>query len=314
MRPLLPVTFCGLLLLVGCHRTPHARVDPALAPLVPADTVLMAGLRLDKLKDTPFFKKYVESGQWPALEQLRKSTGLDARRDIWEIDVALQSGPKRPLTLVRGKFGGEFGLEPQAKGLGLERSDYKGYYLLHSGGAGVTFFNTGAAVAGAVEDLKRVIDTRDNPRLQAPEALLSLVETLPASAQFWLVAPSGPALLPVLPAQGNLANLRRLVTPLGESTFFGDLGNGLQLSGQMRYANPSAAREMHDALKGLLGLARLNTPSSKPDLLKFYEGFKLELKDADLHITVQEPLELMDRVISSLPESRPQGSSNPRPR
>ena len=59
---------------VGCRPAPRTTVfiDPALSTLVPADTVFLAGLRLDKLRDTPAYKKFLSSVPLPGAEQFRR--------------------------------------------------------------------------------------------------------------------------------------------------------------------------------------------------------------------------------------------------
>src|SRR5512139_2022000 len=102
------ILFCAALALIpaGCKREPtSARVDAAIAPLLPPDVVLLAGLRLDKLQKTPFFEHYVKGEQ--ALQYFREfqqRTGLDPRKDLWELDFAYS--PKTRLVFARGKFGG----------------------------------------------------------------------------------------------------------------------------------------------------------------------------------------------------------------
>ena len=84
-RLLLIPLLAGLVLMPACKRTPeHARVDAALAPLLPGDTVALACLRLDRLKGSPFYTKYVTGKRIKALDEFSQKTGLDLRENVWE--------------------------------------------------------------------------------------------------------------------------------------------------------------------------------------------------------------------------------------
>src|SRR5690349_21781021 len=100
------------LFLAGCRKEASSTVyvDPALATLVPPDTIMLAGVRMEKLAATQFWRDYVNKGRVPMLEQFRKRTGLNPEKDIWELLVA--SSQKEAVMLIRGKFS-EMGLEPK---------------------------------------------------------------------------------------------------------------------------------------------------------------------------------------------------------
>lgn len=306
----------GLATLAACKREPQfARVDAALAPLIPSNVVALAGLRLDKLRDTPFYRRYVEGKKISMLEEIQAQTGLDPRKDIWEIVLAYRGRQQAPLAFIRGKFGGEFGREPNFDRTKFRTLNHKGYYILTPGeGAGVLFMNTGAAVAGKIEDLMHVVDVRDDKNEQPPEGLLALVGTLPGSAHFWMAAEQGSALLPGMPSEGNFANLGRMAQATREVTIYADLKDSMKAQLRAVYADPQSAKMALDFLKGMIGLARLKTPDDQTDLLKVFDGVRPLLKETTLEVEVVEPFELMDRVISLAQGSRRQDSSSPRPR
>ena len=86
--PLLAALACA----PGCkkHDAQFARVDAALAPLLPSDTVALACLRLDRLKDTSFYRKYVAGKKIKVLEEFARRTGLDPRESVWELVFSKQ--------------------------------------------------------------------------------------------------------------------------------------------------------------------------------------------------------------------------------
>jgi hypothetical protein len=302
MRHLSPVLFLALLL-SACSREPgKARVDAALAPLIPADTQVLAGFRLDKLKNTPFYKTYVEGKQIPMLEEFARKTGLDPRKDMWEI-VAASNG-KRYLLLVRGKFGEMFGFEPKIQIEGMRRLNYKSFPVYATGDYALMFVQSGVAMAGPLELLQAVIDNRDNAKEKPPQALLDLVGTLPGSAHFWIATTNGGALVPDMPRQGNMANFTRMATALQRFTLSADLAKGLDLKADGQYPDDRIATQTYNALKGFVGLARLQTKSDQTDLLRLYDGILVRQQGTEITVTAQAPFELIDKLRGMLPLAR----------
>ena len=307
MRRLLLITLlAGLVLLPACKRTPeHARVDAALAPLLPGDTVALACLRLDRLKGSPFYTKYVTGKRIKALDEFSQKTGLDLRENVWEL--VFSTNGKTSYVFIRGKFGGDFGFEPEFKGPGLQKTSYKGRYLIFTGDHGVVFMNTGAAVAGEVKDLKALVDGFDNPARGTPQAVLDLAGTLPGTAQFWAASTRPAALIPVGdggPAmKGGEAmqnNLMRAAQSVSQVTLWGDLSHGLEMHVQGVAANEKDATALRDAFQAGVGMARLTMKDKQPEMLKLYDGLIGTTDGPIVRIDVNEPFELLDSFLSKL--------------
>lgn len=298
-----------LALVLGClpgckKREPKfARIDAALAPLLPSDTVALACLRLDRLKDTPFYKKYVAGRQIGALEEFAQKTGLDPRESVWEL--VFSTNGRTPYVFIRGKFGGEFGLEPDFKTSGLRRESYKGRYLLYAGDSGVAFMNTGAAVAGKVADLKTLVDGFDNARRDAPQELIDLVGTLPGTSQIW-AASVRPAALFTQPdgafgTSGSMAgNLMRAGRRVSQAKMYAYLTQGLEMHIEAVAANPNDAAELRDTFQAAVTMGRTGTQNSQPAMLKFFDGLSGSSEGAVVRIDVREPLELLDPLLEML--------------
>jgi hypothetical protein len=286
-----------LLAAAGCKKTPpaQARVDAALAPLLPSDTIVAACLRLDRLKQTPLWDKYVSPRKVTLLEQFRERTGLDPLKDIWEI-VAVSNG-SRQLVFVRGKFGGQFGLEPRIEIEGMQRLNHKGYGILAGANGGVLFLNTGAAVVGDTADLQTLLDNRDNPKETPPARLLELVKNVPGGSHLWAVTTSGASLIPRLPESGPAGNAAKVAAALGEGWLWADLQNGVKFHAEGVYANGDAARQINDALRGLIGIGRLRTPDNQPDLLRVYDGIDVKAKDRTVLVDFSLSPDLIDRLV-----------------
>ena len=97
------VTITVALTLAACKRTtPGALVDPALSGLVPADTTMLVGIRLEDLLKTPIYKKYLADRPIPQLDEFSKQFGIDPRKDLWE--VLFISNGQESVVLGRGRF------------------------------------------------------------------------------------------------------------------------------------------------------------------------------------------------------------------
>jgi hypothetical protein len=296
----------GLVILPACKRTPeHARVDAALAPLMPGDTVAVGCLRLDKLKTTPFYAKYVNGKQFPALDEFTKATGIDVKENLWELYFTTNGTTN--YVFIRGKFGGDFGVEPDIKASGVRKSSYKGRYLFSMDDHGVLLMNTGAAVAGKVDDLKALVDGLDNPARKPPQALLDMVNTLPGTAQFWAVSSQVASLIPAGRStqegregdamQNNLLHAAHKISSL---KLWGDLSKGLELHVRAVALTEADAAALRDVFKAGVGLARLSTKEDQTDMLKLYDGMTGSSDGPIVRIDVNEPFELVDPLLAKV--------------
>ena len=305
MRRLISIfVLAGLACLSGCSkREPaHARVDAAIAPLLPGDTVALACLRLDRLKDTPFYKTYVAGARIKALDEFALKTGLDPRESVWEL--VFSTNGRTQYVFIRGKFGGDFGFEPDFKTPGLQRQSYKGRYLLYTGDSGVLFMNSGAAVAGKVADLKTLVDGFNNSRRDTPQELLDLVATLPGTSHIWaaslqpssFVQPGGAS----EPSGSMAGNLMRAGQRVSQVKMWADLSQGLNMHVRAVAANPNAAAELRDTFKAAVAMGRLSAQDSQPAMLKLYDGLSGSAEGSIVRVDIKEPFELMDTFLEKL--------------
>jgi hypothetical protein len=159
-------------------------VDPALATLVPADAVWIFGLRLEQIKETTLYRRYIATGRTPLIEQFQRDTGIDVRNDIWEVLIPYDG--RTALVMLRGRFT-EFGLEPRVNREGARRLGYKGYTILGDDRMAVLFLNPTTAVAAAYDALKRLVDDRDRTA-GMPARLAARLGTIAASNQVFFAS------------------------------------------------------------------------------------------------------------------------------
>ncbi len=281
----------------ACRPAPptSVRMDPALSTMVPSDTLMLAGIRVDQLRKTAFWEQFVAGRELPWLETFVKRTGLDPRRDLWEF--LLVSNGKDMLIMARGKFS-YMGLEPKLEIEGARRTAYKGYNIIGDDNVAVTFLNTSTALAGRPNVLRSMIDNRG--RHAGPQkALADLIKTIPANNQVWAAGIGGFDRVPV-PQEGNLVNLGKLAALIQNGTAAADLSKGVHAVGHAQCLSEKEARTVESALKGFVGIARLSTPTNQPEMLRFYDGIQVSRQESSVRFNAEIPMELFVQVTGRL--------------
>jgi len=284
------------LLAAGCSRAPRAPViiDPSLAEFVPADTVSLAGVRLEALRATPLWQKHVAAKPLAPLDELARDTGLDLRKDV--ADVLVASNSKDVVVLARGRFA-RAELEAALERRGAKRMPHRGATLIGNEETAVAFLSASVAVAGPAAVVRTVIDQRG--RGGVPKALAEEAKGIPADSQIWGVSLGGLGQAAKAAPQGsNLGNLAKFAELVEKTSFGADLRAGLNASGVITCRGEQDARTLSDALRGLVGLGRLSTPDSEPDLLRAFDGIQVSQQQRSVRINAQIAQELMDKLVA----------------
>jgi hypothetical protein len=276
------------------------KVDPALSIMMPPDTVLAAGVRVEDLVKTPMYQKHIANLSLTLLDQFAAQTGMDPRKNLWEL-LLVSDGTHR-VVLGRGRFGDQ--MEAKLERSGASRTEYKGLTLIGNDRLAVVFLNDTTAAVGDAAALHALIEARSKSN-GPPPAIAERMKDISRDAQLWSVytgpvdAASIGGLVGGLPApwQGNLANLNRLAGALQSVSVYFDLRAGV--SGQIHgvYATEADARTVHDALKALVGFARLSAPADPPDLLHVYDGIEITQQMRDVRVKAEESQDLADKFL-----------------
>lgn len=259
----------GLVMMAGCKRQPeHARVDPALASLIPADTLALAGLRLDLLKKTESWSRILpQEEKQRALGDFEKRTGINLSEEIHELVYCL--GGKHPIALVRGKFanGGvaNSGIEPQLKIEGGQKFPYKGYMLIGKEETAATFLNSSVVVAGTAAAIRDLIDVQAKGSA-VPAGLLEMVKGLPPTAHFYVVSDK-----PKLPEGGIMGFKSLPIEPKLVSAFV-DMSLGAKLKAQIDFAQDGDAKKLNDLLRAGMSLLRQMSRAEAPAVTKLFDS------------------------------------------
>jgi hypothetical protein len=232
------------------------------------------GANVEAIRGTTVFQKHAAILNIPRFDEFAKQTGLDPRTDLSQIVSA--SNGKAGVLLARGKFN-VAGLETKLQQHGAKETDYKGLKLYGDDASSIVFINSTTAMAGSTPMVKSILDQRDQPKHGMPPALAERIHALPPNSQIWAGLVGGFSGLE-LPIGRNsvLGNVLRMITAIDSVTLGIDLANGLDLKADAVCKAEDDAKQIHDLMKGVIGLGRLSTPDSHPEMLQLYDAIKVD--------------------------------------
>jgi hypothetical protein len=303
MRCLLLLTAVVCLLATGCGTkpSPNVYIDPALAVLVPPDTIALAGVRMEQLSKTPFYKEWVEKRKLSWVEEFRRRSGLDPTRDLWE--VLITSDGKSSLVLIRGRFA-EHGIEPKLDLEGAKRFSYKGYTLIGNDEHAVVFLNPTTAAAGRTPDLHRLVDRR-NEVTGLPAGLESRARAIPSSNQAWFVANiAGHLPAAAGEAPGMFAGIAGMLKTVQFASGGLDVRQTFRSNITIETGNEQEAEQLRGALRALLGLGRLNTSEDRREMLTVFDGMQVSRETKVVRFSTDVPFDLLEKAAAQFPTRR----------
>lgn len=259
-----------------------ALVDPALSTLVPADTTILIGLRVEDLMKTSTYQKHLANRAIGPIDDFAREFNLDVRKDLWE--VLYISNGKENIVLGRGKFSNE--AEPRINRPGATRTNYRGFTLVGDDKTSVLLMGPTLAGAGDTAGLKRIIDTRDKTN-GPPGVLAERMKEIPREAGMWSVFTGAPIPLPAN-ATANMGNLVKVMNSVESGSIYLDLRSGI--SGKAVGITPADknAKELYDALRGMLGLARMMTDKENSSLQRVYDGIRVTQDGRIVNLYIEE--------------------------
>ena len=266
-------------------------IDPQFASLVPADTTLLAGLRVEHLVKTPIYQKYLSGGKIRIIDRFARGTGINPEKSLW--NLMFISNGQQSFVLGRGKFADEL-MAPDFSQKGVRRFGYKGLTLFGDEHQAMLLINSSTIAIGETPTLRALVDQR--PSLTGlPARLTALTKEVPRQTQFWGVYMGGPVDLPLT---GNLANANKVLGLVGNGTFYFDLTNGLNGTVTGVAASAQDAQQVHDGLAGFLGLGRMMAPKSQPELVRALDGIQVSQEGQRVSVKITEPEDLAATMIN----------------
>ena len=279
------------LMIAGCSSAQTGgRVDPVLAALVPADAFLLSGVRMSELRTTPLYAKMLSQDLSSTLDDFARNTNFDIRKDVNDILLASTPTASGKVLLARGNF------KIQAPA-GFRKSVYKGVAIYSQGEAAYAILDPTTAVAAPQPEVRKIIDQKQSGQRGAT-VLLDHARNLAGAGQIWLVSNGWGTLPADLSRQdGNIANLSRFMQSIERATAIADLRSGLvgNITGECK--SEQDAKSLGDAARGMVGLGRLNVPENRPELLRLFDGIKVEQKQRTIQVNINISADLIDRML-----------------
>jgi len=281
------------LTLFSCRPKPSSTIvaDPALMPLVPSDTKILVGVRVTELKKTDLYQRLMKEGKLPQVELFKQETGIDLKKDIWEVVTAFNG--QQSVTFVRGKFteGGvtDSGMEPTLDKKGIKRSGYRGYTFQGDDRVVVTFLNSSVAVAGSIPAVQSVIDARDGGKGKPPESLLNRIKQISSENQIWAVSDTDWEGTIPEDIDGPLGMLKQIPVKLKNTAAMLNLSNGIKLTGELIAEDTASSQKLSLALQGILGIGRMMIPQDEPELNQLYESLQISSEKEMIRIQADIP-------------------------
>ena len=274
--------------------------DTSLAAFIPPDTVALAGMRMDQLRETATYKKMRAQHRFSEFDDLKARTGVDPTRDVNE--MLLATNGKDTVTIARGNF--------QPKEIGAKKLPYKGYTLNVRSGGAYALIDSSTVVAGTESSVRAAIDQyKAGGRNSTVAALLARGRALAPQNQIWAVSDTPEALgsfgqsAPGNP--GNAANLGKMLGQLEQLSFAADLSKGLNVVANGDCKAEQDAKAIGDLLRGVVSLGKLSVPQGQSELMKLYDSIQVDQQQKAVKVVVNVPPELIDRLLQLMGSARP---------
>lgn len=281
-------------MMLGCGSAQMGglRVDPGLTALVPSDTILVAGIRMRELRGTALYGKLMAERRLGELDDFAARTNFDPRKDV--ADMLIASNGTDNVVLARGNF-------KVTAPAGMKKAAYKGVTIYSKGQGAYAILDSTTAVAGVEPAVRKAIDQKQSGRGGA-QGLLDRARALPGGGQIWLVADGWGTLPDRLQKDGgNLANLSRFFRGIAKANATVDLRSGAIAHAVGDCRSEQDAKTLGDAARGIVGLGRLSVPEGKNELLRVFDGIKVDQKQNAVIVDVNIPADLLDGLLQMAP-------------
>jgi hypothetical protein len=250
--------------------TAAPRIDNVLVKMVPPGATSLVGVHMRELLATETFRKMIPSRALSGFDDFAAETGFDPRRDVNELLFATTGNGE--LVLARGRFKIDPGAMKDDK-----RIRHGEYTIWARETSGFCILDGTLAAAGDVTAIEAALDEWRHGKHRGAQALLAQTAPIDPAAQAWGVASGqGTFLVDRLPQGGSGLDFTQIFRKLQETWFEADLRNGLRLEAHGMAADEKDAMNLRDAVRGMVGLGRLNVPEDEPDLLRVFDGITAE--------------------------------------
>lgn len=302
----------ALAVFFGAGLTAFAQVDQGLLNLVPSGTRVLAGIRVDQGKVSPFGQYLLQRAaqQDDHFQKLLDETGFDPRRDLREVLFASAGEHGQPgmrphgIVLARGIF------DPQrikntavAQGGHIER--YRGVDII-SGKAGenggVVFLDETLAVMGDRAAIRSLIQNRNAPSPLDPQ-LQQRMDIASTGNEAWFASVIPGTEIPAKAKFGpdgqniNGAVLQGITQTSGAVH---SAANGLNLNFDAVMRSEKDAQSLSDVIRFFAGMVQMqaqNQPQAAL-LLPSLDSMRLTTTGNETHVSLSIPETTVEQLLS----------------
>ena len=293
------LSFSALVILLGfasCgkHIATGISIDPALGKFVAADTLVLTGMDLERIRATPFYERHQKQLDIPLLNSLSEQSGFDVRRDLATLLVTWNG--KDMVIGARGRFAKDKTARQLAAN--TTRAEYKKYTLFEYRGEAVTFADPAVAIAGNIHSVENAIDVEQSRNGRVPDELSASLAKLSKADQIWLVSRGG---LPFAdtPASSERASILSNFAGYVKATSVGiQFNGGLHFRAEMDCISSAGAKRVDDGMRGGIGFARLAVKNNELDLLPLYNAIHVKQNEQTVYVDADLSPELADKLLN----------------
>jgi hypothetical protein len=275
---------------------------PAELAYIPADARVVAFIDVQEVMSSELRQKFRELHPNADSDQsIEAQTGINPDTDVNYVVAALLADgteQRRPLILARGLF-----KEVQIEGLILEKGgrveNYNGKKLLVLAGdsetAALAFAETGLAVFGQVEAVRKALDTRSGSvNISGNTELMALVKDVTGTSA-WAVgrfdAIAGAGQLP--------ANVTDQLPPINLFSASGEINGGVRGVLRAEARDDAAAQNLRQVIQGFVALGRLQSGSNAA-IAAVLNSVELSGDGATVALSFSIPAEALDLLAPRL--------------
>jgi hypothetical protein len=270
------------------------RVDNVLLRMVPPGSTSLVGARMDQIKQTEIYKKMLATQSLVQVEEFASETGFDPRRDVREL--LFVTGSPSAVMLARGNFH----LNPTTL-KGMKKTRRGQYDIWIRGGSGFCILDSTLAAAGDYGSVEAALDEWTSGTHTAAQPLLARVAGVNPQSYLWGVSTgTGSFLAEHPPGASSGVDFSAIFRGLHDYWFQADFSAGMRAEVHGSTATEKDAVNLRDAVRGMVGLGRLNVPENQPELLKVWDGITVDQQGRSVSLHADIAQDLIDKMVRLL--------------
>jgi hypothetical protein len=270
------------------------RIDNVLERMVPPGATSLVGGHMDQIKQTEIYKKMLATQNLGQLDQFASDTGFDPRRDVREL--LFTTNIRGSVLLARGSFHlNSISLK------GAKKTRHGTYDIWGQGGNGFCILDSTLAAAGDIPAVEAALDEWTSGAHTAAQPLIARVAGVNPQSQLWGISiGTGNFLADHPPAANSGLDLSKIFNSLHNYWFQADFSAGMRAEVHGTTGTEKEAVGLRDAIRGLVGLGRLNVPENQPELLKVWDGITVDQQGRSVSLHADIAQDLIDKMVQML--------------